>query len=137
MTYTQHIGSRIRPFPGAPDMAAAVASERCVMANTPMALIEVNALSRDFVNGCVNWVDVVGQAYGPDRPTGAYESRLAYPKWQYALRRYLTAGNAAIITKRRATGMDPATRHYVGRGGLLEKDGQTRVFMTKPTNPRW
>jgi hypothetical protein len=107
------------------------------MATTPMALIEVNALSRDFADGCPNWVDVVGKAYGPDRPPGPHPSRLDDPRWQHALRRYLTAGNATLITKRRGTGMDPRTRRYVGQDGLLENNGQTKVFRTRPTNPRW
>lgn len=57
------------PFPTAALSAPAV-RHRCVMSDSPMALIELNVWSRD--HGLQNWVDESGRTYDSDAsPAGA------------------------------------------------------------------
>ena len=48
-------------------LAAAGHPPPCVMSDSPMALIELDALSRSFSPGCRDWVDITGRTYGADR----------------------------------------------------------------------
>lgn len=119
--------------PGLAEVAAAVRGDRCVMADTPMALISADVLSRDFVNGCPNWVDVTGRTYGGrDKPHLPFQSRRTDPRWQFDLRRYLTSGNAVLIGRRTGTGIDATTMHYLRRAGVLERDGPFVLYNAKP-----
>ena len=81
-------------FPAAPALARATAHVRCLMSDSPMSLIRLNALSRGLANGCPNWVDVTGRTYGPDRPRHG-ESRAHNVRWQHDLTTYLRSGDAA------------------------------------------
>jgi hypothetical protein len=73
------------PFPG-PQFGLAAGQEHCVLSDSPIALIEMNVLSRDLRNGCRVRVDVTGYTYegelalGPDdkvlsRPSGPLDDR--------------------------------------------------------------
>ncbi len=92
-------------FPAAA-LAAGVADARCVMSDSPAALIEVDALSRDLAAGCANWVDVTGRTYDSDR---AAASRSHNARWQADVLRYLHSGDAVILA-RPGTGIADATR---------------------------
>jgi alpha-1,2-mannosyltransferase len=121
----------VAPFPGAP-LAQATAHVRCVVADSPMALIELNVLSRDLAAGCPNWVDVSGRTYDVDAPPNAKPlSRPANAKWQADLRRYLLSGNAMIII-RPATGYSAATRRLFARLPVMVRVGQYSVYQVPP-----
>jgi hypothetical protein len=115
-------GSAVGRFPAA-QLARAVAQARCVMSDSPMGLILLNALSRNLANGCRNWVDVTGRAYAPDmrarRADGERVPREANPRWQRALRDYLLSGDAVIIRHARSSGMSRATWAEIRSGGVL------------------
>jgi hypothetical protein len=112
----------VASFPG-PPLAAAAAGSRCVMADSPMALIELNVLSRNFARGCPNWVDVSGRTYDVDAsPGNEHTSRPANARWQADLQRYLLSGNA-VITIRTATGYDAATKQLLTRLPVLARVG--------------
>jgi hypothetical protein len=99
----------VQPFP-TPAVARGVAQARCVMADSPLALIELNVLSRGLAAGCPNWVDVSGRTYDVDAPPpGRPVARAANAKWQRDLRNYLLSGDAEI-TIRAATGYSPQTK---------------------------
>lgn len=85
-----------------------VESVRCLMADTPMALIRLNALTRGLANGCPNWVDVSGRTYDVDAPKGKYVKRRKNLGWQASIKRYLYSGQAYTII-RSETGYSPAT----------------------------
>jgi alpha-1,2-mannosyltransferase len=126
------------PTPGFAEVAAAVRGDRCVMSDTPMALISADVLSRDFVNGCQDWVDVTGRTYGGrDKPQPPFQSRRNDPRWQFDLRRYLTSGNAVLIGRRTGTGIDATTMHYLRRAGVLERDGSFVLYNSKPARVRF
>ena len=110
----------------APDrsLQAAVASARCVQSDTPMALIQLDVLSRDLGNGCQVWVDVIGRTYqAPLRPHGTVDgrpaTRVTYVPWQRALRRYLLSGDALVVLDPRAAGIAPGTLRLVEHGPAL------------------
>jgi hypothetical protein len=112
----------VQPFPGR-TLAGRVARVRCVMSDSPMALIELDALSRDFADHCPNWVDVTGRTYGVDAPPAAHVVRRPHNvKWQADLRRYLLSGEAVIVI-RRGTGLAPATRRAIERLPVLGRAG--------------
>lgn len=117
----------VLPFPG-PPLAARVVHVRCVMADSPMALIELDALSRDLAHGCPDWVDVSGRTYGVDAPPhGEPLVRSHNRKWQADLRRYLLSGNAAVII-RTATGFSAATQDTIEDLPVLARDHGITVY---------
>jgi hypothetical protein len=118
-------------LPGQAQLSRAVAGTRCVMSDSPMGLIEVNALSRGFADGCQDWVDVTGRTYGPDRSRDL--SRSQNPRWQADLTRYLRSGNAVLIVRRGGTGISRHTQAAISRDGVLARaDGQTIYRVTHP-----
>jgi hypothetical protein len=118
------------PFPGT-ELAEGVEHVHCLMADAPIALIEVDALSRDFAHRCADWVDVTGRTYGIDRAPGDL-SRSANRRWQADIRRYLLSGNAVMIV-RAETGLSPATRDAITDEPVLEsRDGQVVYAVMLP-----
>jgi alpha-1,2-mannosyltransferase len=116
-----------RPFPGS-QLGAAVASQRCVLSDTPMALILMNVLSRDLRNGCAVRLDVTGYSYegrialGPD---GRLLERRQNPAWQREVLGYLTSGDAVILA-RPDTGLSSASRRAITRWPVAARvDGYT------------
>ena len=113
-------------------LTAAVADLPCVMSDSPMALIGLNALSRNLANGCPNWIDVTGRTYASDMnvrgENGRRLSRSANPRWQQALRDYLLSGDAVIIVRAEDAGIGPSTWHAIIGGGILAADGPYFIF---------
>lgn len=101
----------VSPFPGGA-LARGVRGGHCVMADSPMALIAMDALSRDLANGCRNWVDVSGRTYDVDAPVGRFRSRPHNRRWQVDVERYLLSGDAVILI-RPTTGLSGPTRRAV------------------------
>lgn len=117
----------VPPLPGAARLSRAVANVRCVMSDSPMGLIELNALSRGLANGCPNWIDVTGRTYGPDRsPEG--RSRAQNHRWQRDLTRYLRSGDAVIIVRGHGTGVSKRTQAAISRDGVLAHDAGQTVY---------
>jgi len=79
-------------------------------------------LSRDLGHGCANWIDVSGRTYGADR-AGRDASRRANARWQRDLLSYLRSGQAIILVRPRATGVDASTMRAIRQGGALVRDG--------------
>ncbi len=118
-------------------LASAVSDVRCVMSDSPMALIGLNALDRSLGNGCVDWVDVTGRTYGADMDVrtrdGERVPRVANPQWQRALRDYLRSGEAVIVARPKDAGISPATWDAIRSGGVLATAGPTTVYgVTSP-----
>ena len=116
----QHVGlafPRVR-------LAAAVASTPCVMADTPMALIELDALSRSFSSGCRDWVDITGRTYGADHMNA---SRPRNTLWQHDIRAYLLSGNAFIFI-RDGTGLSARTRAELRARPVLARSGPFVIY---------
>lgn len=122
------------PFPGT-TLASRFGEVRCTMSDTPMALIELDVLSRDLADHCANWVDVTGRTYGVDAPPrNHYISRWQNRKWQRDLRRYLLSGNAVILF-RTATGVDRATRRKIERLPVFARSGPDVVYAVRQVDP--
>ncbi len=109
----------LRPFHGAAQLTRAAAAERCVMTDSPIAQIELNALSRGLANGCRNWVDVTGLTYGPDRGQYPGQPRVDNARWQRDLLRYLRSGDAVILVRAGTRGHPP--RRCAGSGGWAHR----------------
>lgn len=122
----------VTPYPAAARLARAVAGERCVMSDTPMAEIELDVLSRDLSDGCRAWVDVTGRTYGPDRGTGpAAGDRFTNRRWQRDLRAYLLSGDAVIVDRAVGSGITPTDRRALACGGVLARAGHQVVYRVR------
>ena len=125
-------GDKTRASLPSSELAAAVANVRCVMSDSPMALIGLNALDRNLANGCPNWIDVTGRTYASDMSVrgqdGRRVARIANPRWQQALRDYLLSGDAVVIMRATDVGISPTTWDAVLRGGILATDGAHVVY---------
>ncbi len=118
------------PFPAA-QLARGVVHVRCLMTDSPMALIELDALSRNLDNGCPNWVDVSGRTYDSDAPApGHFERRSRNAKWQADILRYLDSGDAAIVI-RSATGLSADTERRIRQWPVLERSHGYTVYRTQ------
>lgn len=113
-------------------LTSAVTNVRCVMSDSPMALIGLNALHRNLANGCQNWIDVTGRTYASDMKVrgqdGSRVPRIANPRWQQVLRDYLLAGDAVIIMRAQDVGVSPTTWDAIRAGGILATDGAHVVY---------
>ncbi len=117
----------VTAFPGRARLTAAVSGVRCVQSDSPMGLIEVNALDRSFRGGCRNWVDVTGRTYGPDR-SAAGAPRGQNPRWQRDLTAYLRSGGAVLLVRPGATGADRSTLRTVESGRVLASAGGHAIY---------
>ena len=119
----------VAPFPRAP-LAHAATDIRCLMSDSSMALIQLNALSRGLANGCQNWVDVTGRTYGPAKAASPRIPRRANARWQADLRAYLLSGDAVIIVRAAGTGLSRATTAAIRQGGVLASAGRYAIYRT-------
>ena len=86
-------------FHGTAALRSRTAGIRCIVSDTPMTLIRLDALDRSFDPGCTNWVDLTGVAHGGG-PDPADFTRIGQrnPRYSADLCRYFTAGDAVVIT---------------------------------------
>jgi alpha-1,2-mannosyltransferase len=122
-----------RPFPG-PQLAEAAKHTRCVLSDTPIALIEMNVLSRDLHNGCRVRVDVTGYTYEGELDRGPHDELLPRRKnaaWQKVIIRYLTSGDAFIMA-RSGTGISRASRRELARWPELAKVDGFTIYARNP-----
>lgn len=119
------------PFPAA-QLRPAVVGARCVMTDSPTALIELNVLSRDLARGCPNYVDVSGRTYDADAPPSGqpYLSRPRNRKWQADLLHYLRSGDAAIVF-RPLSGLSAATKRTIESWPILARS--QGISVRRPT----
>lgn len=124
----------------APDSEAltrATANIRCIVADTPWILIDLDALDRSFEGRCRNWVDFqgVGHGAGPDR-TAYVVGRHATPAWHRVVSRYFGSGDALAISDPHAWALlTPAERRDLTRGPLLAESRGVLIFGTLRTSP--
>jgi hypothetical protein len=107
-------------------LAPKVAHVRCVVADSPIALIELNSLSRALANNCPNWVDVTGHTYDDDRAKNGTPVRHRNARWQKAIRRYLLSGDAFVVV-RNATGLGPRSKELLDSYPVLVRKGTVVV----------
>ena len=113
-------------------LASAATDVRCVMSDSPMALIGLNALNRNLANGCPNWIDVTGRTYASDMRVRGQDGRRVprtdNPRWQRALRDYLLSGDAVIIIRAKDAGIGSTTWDAILGGGILATDGVHVIY---------
>jgi hypothetical protein len=118
------------PLHGTVQLEHILAGRRCVMSDSPMALIALDALSKNLANGCADWVDVTGRTYGPpDAPVpGAPTARSKNQRWIIDLIGYLRTGDAVILWRPGSDGLTPSTIAVIGRDGVLASIGGHTVY---------
>lgn len=116
----------VAPFPGG-ELAARVAHVRCLTSDSATTLIQLNALSRAFADGCPMMVDFTGASLDLHPPGITDLPLLHNPVWQRAVRRYLLAGDATILV-RAAHRLDPATVLEIHRHRVLAVAHGHRVY---------
>ncbi len=118
----------VAPFPAAPALTRATTHVRCLMSDSPMSLIRLDALSRGLENGCPNWIDVTGHTYfGRDLPRHG-ETRPHNVQWQRDLTTYLRSGDAVVIVRRGGTGINSRTQRALARDGVLARSHGVTVY---------
>ena len=112
-------------------LAAAARGYHCVMSDSPMALIEMDTLTRDLDRGCANLVDVTGLRYDLWRRDGYGGSRAVDAAWNRAMVGYLRSGNALIFMRSPTSLLlTPATQATVESGGLIADDDHYDLYRT-------
>lgn len=88
-----------RRFPTGALAAAASSAQGCITADDPVALIELNVLSRNLRRGCPLTVDLGGRSYDHPPPLGAH--RASDPSWQKYALDHLRSGELSLIVRYR------------------------------------
>jgi hypothetical protein len=121
-------------FPGE-RLRQAAASSRCVTADSPVALIQMDLLGRDLERRCRVWVDVTGLTYdtaGMRRPNGDPVPRQLNGGWQRALIEYLLSGNATIVVRRDGDGLAPDTARTIDHLPVLVRVSGYTLWQVPP-----
>jgi alpha-1,2-mannosyltransferase len=122
-------------YPAA-QLRPALGPARCVMSDSPMALIELNVLTRGLRNGCPNWVDVTGRSFDLDErpvyPGAPVVDRMYDARWQRALTRYLLAGDRLTVFRAYYTGFGVQLRYLLHIQVVLGRSSGFTVWQTKP-----
>jgi hypothetical protein len=117
----------IQPFP-TDQLADTLPHVRCIMTVSPMALIELDALSSDLSHHCPQWVDATGRTYGTDALPGPhYIRRLHNQKWQSDVLHYLTSGGAIVLIGSDGS-LNARTLHALRANRLLVQDGSVSLY---------
>lgn len=109
-------------------VAAAVAASRCVAADSAIALVAADVLSRDLRRDCPVVVDLTGYTYDQDRgdlragPTP--RARRLDREWQARATAYLGGADGLLLIRARADGL--------GRRTLSVLRGNDRVVLPPP-----
>ena len=128
LTSTIHERGLVTGFPSA-RLTAAAARYRCVMSDSPMALIDINSLSRGLSDGCPNLVDVVGLHYDLYRRYHGIGIGTVTAIWNADMISYLRAGDATIFMRPPAIiNLTAATSAAVERNGLVARAQQYELF---------
>jgi alpha-1,2-mannosyltransferase len=121
-------------FPGA-RLHQAAASSRCVTADSPAALIQMDLLSRDLERGCRVWIDVTGLTYDTlavRLPNGDPLPRASNRRWQQALIDYLFSGDATILVLGDGDGLAPDTAQTIDHLHVLLRDSGYTLWRVPP-----
>jgi hypothetical protein len=118
------------PYDGA-RIGALLAGRRCVTADAPGALALAGLLTRDLDRGCPTRIDVSGVTYNVDAVLGANGHnlpRVRDPLWQKDIIGYLQSGQAAIVTRSAADGLDRASVAALRRMPVLYRAPGVTVY---------
>ena len=125
-------------FPGA-RLSQAAASSRCVTADSPAVLIQMDLLSRNLERGCRVWIDVTGLTYDTLALKGPNGDPLPRPlnrPWQQALTDYLFSGNATILVLGAGDGLAPDTARTIDHLPVLMRDSGYTLWQVPPGDAR-
>ena len=79
--------------------------------------------------------EATGRTYASDMNVrdqdGRRVSRVDNPRWQSALRDYLLSGDAVIMMRPEAVGINPTTWDAVHGGGILGTDGTHVIYRVR------
>jgi alpha-1,2-mannosyltransferase len=103
----------------------------CLRADSPMLLIEADALTRSFDPPCSNAVDVTSPRLGIDGPalkTGDGFSGIAYKRY---LVRYLTAGDTVMVVSLRRLRLTRPEVHAIKCGGVVTRAGTFVLYRVR------
>jgi alpha-1,2-mannosyltransferase len=122
--------AQVTKFAHRAQMAGAARRARCVVSNTPMALIDLDALTRSFAPGCADRVDVTAAAFGVVNPSDRVLPHHPNRVWHADLYRYLTSGNAVIIVGARWISLGAADLARIDRHPVLASNGPDTLYAT-------
>lgn len=113
-------------------LARATRNIPCVVADTPWALIDMNALDRSFEDGCRNWIDFQGVSHGGGADPAAYVlGTEATAAWKRVVHDYLASGDAFALSDLRMWGLlGPARLRDLTRGQFVTQSQGILVFRT-------
>jgi alpha-1,2-mannosyltransferase len=111
-------------FPGV-RLSQAATPSRCVTADSPVVLIQMDLPSRDLERHCRVWIDVTGliyDTYALRLPNGDPLPRPLNRRWQQALIDYLFSGDATILVLGDGDGLAPDTASEIDHLPVLVRD---------------
>jgi hypothetical protein len=118
-------------FPARARMVAAAAHLKCITSDTPMMLIELDALDRSFAKGCRDWVDVTAGVLGVHSPLDSSTTkRFFQPHWAAELNRYLLSGNGVILERTVNFGITASQRKAVDDLPVVATNGPFPLHAT-------
>jgi len=121
----------VAPFPNGPAMAAAAAAAACVKSDSPMALIELDALDRSFAPGCQDWGDVLAGTFGAGKKADRLVPGQPDPAWNFDLNQYLTSGDAVMLMRSpRVIGLPTADELRIEQHSVITSDGLYTLYAT-------
>jgi hypothetical protein len=108
-------------------LAAAAKGYRCVMTDSPMALIDMNRLTTQLRRGCPDRIDVTGLIFELDHRI--HHRDVVYRLWNENMIGYLRAGDAMLFFRPpRALALVPATARAVQRDGAIAQIGRFTLY---------
>jgi hypothetical protein len=120
---------------GVPAARLTMAAEgyRCVMTDSPMALIDMNLLTTELRRGCPDMVDVTGLIFVLDHQD---HRRGVIRTWNSDMISYLRSGDAMLFFRPpRAIDLLPATAQRIETNGVLVKVGEYGLYRVLHATP--
>lgn len=120
----------VEPFPSN-QLRAAGERFRCVISDSPLALIDMNVLSPEFHRGCADIVDIVGLHM--DLLRGHPRADPAVTRqWNADMLAYLRSGDAVVLVRKpRALELWNVTMRKIERDGLVAKYQQRPLYRVR------
>jgi len=108
----------------------------CVLSDSPVAMVELDVLSRNFSRGCAVSVDVTGSTYDASARVGAGGEpvpRAENDAWQRQLLGYLRSGSAVMVLRGDdGDGLSMQSRAVIDSWRVLTGNGRSRLFAPPP-----
>lgn len=110
-------------------LAEAAKGYRCLMTDSPIALIDMNLLTAQLRRGCPNWVDVTGLIFILDHE---YPGIDVIPTWNINMMTYLRSGDAMLFFRPPASlAISYSTARLIEQDGAVAQVGRFTLYQVR------